>query len=168
MSLADFKRKMQIGTKVRGSYFVKPNDEVRTVSKVQSNGVWLKGSKETRFMEFPKSNHCEFDGKILKIYEAGYRALTEEEKQVIAEWNEIASTEEYQKRAEIDILTDGSSTYWQWRGFFERKDMLHLITNTPSKTLDQRKYRDGEELCVRDNKAPHGNQIAQYEIMEEA
>lgn len=169
MTLADFKRKAVVGAEIRGGYFWKlgmgktsiDDCEWRTIDKVQSNGIKIAGS----FLDFPKANACEFDGQRLKIYETGYRKLTDEEKAVMAEWQEYADTdEEFKKRAEIDILTDGSSTYWQERGFYERKGMLYLFESTNTKSMDKNRYNNGEEYCVRDNSAPHGKQIAEYEI----
>lgn len=169
MTLADFKRKAVVGAEIRGGYFWKlglnnksiDDCEWRTIDKVQSNGVKIAGS----FLDFPKANACEFDGRRLKIYETGYRKLTDEEKAVMAEWEEFANTnEEFKNRVEIDILTDGSSTYWQERGFYERKGMLYLFESTNTKSMDWNRYRDGDEYCLRDNSAPHGKQIAEYEI----
>ena len=168
-TLSDFKRDLlSANTMIKGGYFNtnKNKDEWRSVEKAQSNGAWLKGEDGKRFFEYPKANACEYDGTTLKIYETGWRELNEEEKRVIAEWKEIANTEEYKKRAEIDILTDGSSTFWQERGFYERYNMLYLFThdNKSSKYLDYNRYHNGEKLCVRDNQAPHGKQIAEYTI----
>lgn len=169
MTLADFKRKAVVGAQMRGGYFWKlglngksiDDCEWRTIEKVQSNGIKLGGS----FLDFPKANACEFDGQRLKIYETGYRKLTDEEKAVMAEWQEYADTdEEFKKRVEIDILTDGSSTYWQKRGFYERKGMLYLFESTNTKSMDWNRYKSGDEFCLRDNSAPHGKQIAEYEI----
>lgn len=173
-TVAELKRKLgRVGAKARGGYFWKvgtPSDlkewldaqSWRTVEKAQSNGVKLSGS----WLDYPRANNSEFDGRILKIYETGWRALTAEEKAVLAEWEEIASDEEFKKRAEIDALTDGSSTYWQEREFYERKNMLYLFTSTATKSLDRWKLRQGEEFCVKDNSAPKGKLIAIYEIAE--
>lgn len=168
-TLADFKRQLVVGAKIKGGYFNKLNhnaDEVREVVATQSNGAWLKGEKGKSFFEIPKAKCSDFDGETLRIYETGWRALTDEEKKVMAEWQEIANTEECKKRAEIDILTDGSSTYWQEKAFYEDRGMAHLFTHTPSKYLDYNKYNRGEEFCVRDNQAEHGKQIAEYKLVK--
>lgn len=170
-TLADFKRDLNTeGAQIKGGYFGTTHgntDEWRTVVSAQTNGVWLKGEGGKRFFEYPKANCIEYDGNTLKIFETGWRELTEEEKAVMAEWREIANTEDYKKRAEIDILTDGSSTYWQEKGFYERKGMLYLFSHTPTKYLDYNKYNKGEALCVRDNSATHGKQIAEYTIKKD-
>lgn len=168
-TLADFKRQLVVGAKIKGGYFGKPNhnkDEVREVISIQSNGVWLKGEKGRSFFEIPKAKCSSFDGETLKIYETGWRALTDEEKSVMEEWKKVADTEEFKRRAEVDILTDGSSTYWQEKAFYEDRGMAHLFTHTATKYLDHNKYSGGEEFCVRDNQAEHGAQIAEYKIVK--
>lgn len=168
MTLADFKRMAVVGNEMRGGYFWKLESkgltldqcEWRKITSVQTNGVRLNGS----FLDFPKANACEFDGKTLKIFETGYRELTNEEKSVMAEWKKITETNDYQKQLEYDLLTDCSITYYQEKRFFEEHNMLYLFQHTPSKSLDDNRYKQGDKFCVRDNKAPHGKQIAEYEI----
>jgi len=43
------------------------------------------------------------------------------------EWNKITSTKEYQTQATNDALTDGSSTYWQEKAFFENSGYAYLM-----------------------------------------
>lgn len=168
MTLADFKRKAVVGAEIRGGYFWKlglnnksiSDCEWRTIDKVQSNGIKIAGS----FLDFPKANACDFDGQRLKIYETGWRKLTEEEKQALAEWHEIKQTPQYKEQLERDLMTDTSGTYWQEKNFFEQKGMAYLFERTATKELDKNRYNNGEEYCVRDNSAPHGKQIAEYEI----
>lgn len=170
MRLADFKRMATVGKKIRGGYFWKAGlgtsdisgCEWRTITAVQSNSIRINGS----YLDYPKANACEFDGKILKIYETGYRPLNEEEKKALEEWKAIAETDEYKRQAEIDLLTDSNTTYWQEKRFFDERNMEHLFTPTDSKELDHNRYNRGEEYCVRDNKAEHGKQIAEYELGE--
>lgn len=37
----------------------------------------------------------------------------------MAAWRKIENTPEFQERSRVDLLTDGSQTYWQKKAFFE-------------------------------------------------
>lgn len=168
MKLADFKRMAVVGKKIRGGYFWKvglgtsdiSGCEWRTITATQSNGLKIDGS----FLDYPKANACEFDGKTLKIFETGFRPLNEEEKKALEEWAEHEQTEEYKKKLEMDLMTDTSLTYWEEKRFFEERGLSHLFETTTSKALDKYRYNNGEEYCVKDNSALHGKQIAEYEL----
>lgn len=57
----------------------------------------------------------------------GFRDLNEEESKIMQEWQTITKTEKYQKQAEIDAYTDGSSTFWQQKAFFINKGYEYLM-----------------------------------------
>jgi hypothetical protein len=69
----------------------------------------------------------EYDNDSLTIYSPALRELNDDEKQIMSQWQEIANTEEYQKQSEIDLLTDGSSTYWKRKHFFVDKGYAYLL-----------------------------------------
>lgn len=168
-TLADFKRKCIVGAKIRGGYYWKtPKAETtleecewRVIDKVQSNAIRINGS----YMDFPKAKDSDFDGRVLTIYETGWRKLTDEEKAVLEEWENYTKTDtEYQKRAEMDALTDTNMTFYEEKEFFVSRGMEHLFWATPTKELCKWKMNNGEEYCVKDSKAEHGKAIAKYEI----
>lgn len=66
-SLAELKRRIKVGIKIKKNYGLKQNDKIRTVNKVQTNGFYMDGS----WLEFPKATLLEFDNKnenIFRVY----------------------------------------------------------------------------------------------------
>lgn len=78
-------------------------------------------------LRLEKSSLIEYDGTSLTVYFAGYRDLNDEERRVMDEWNKIASTPEFKERAELDALTDGSSTYWEKVFYFRKSGKEYLM-----------------------------------------
>ena len=58
-TLADLKRRIKVGTKIKKIYGIKQNDKIRTVNKVQTNGFYMDYS----WLEYPKSTLIEFEGE---------------------------------------------------------------------------------------------------------
>ena len=177
-TLSDFKRAIaKEGAEIRGGYFfrvlkdgITPEQALeslpyRKVGKIQSNGAYLLDEKgKGSFMDYPKANNSEFDGKILKIYAVGYRKLTDEEKAVLAEWEKITETPEYKKQMEYDLMTDCSCCYSKAELFFYNHNMEYLHNHgNKQKYLDYNKYGK-DEYCVYDSNATHGKEIARYEL----
>lgn len=101
----------------------------------------------------------EYTGDKLTIYHAGMRDLNETEKTIMNDWKKISSTEEYKEQANIDALSDGSSTYYQEKRFFENSDCPYLF----GMEMKQGKKRDYSSGLIIDN-AVKGNIELQYEI----
>ena len=73
-TLADFKRKAEVGKFVLGGYYDKHQKGWREIKKKQSNGLSLKTEVVGRsFFDFPKARDCEIEqeqvGSVLKIYQ---------------------------------------------------------------------------------------------------
>ena len=101
----------------------------------------------------------EYNRDTLTIYNPGLRDLTEEEQRIMDAWKRITETPEYQQRAAIDMLSDGSSTYWQQKSFFEKSSCPWLF-GTDKIAGKKYDYRSGK---VYDNKVK-GDVILQYKI----
>ncbi len=123
MSLADLKRKLQVGTRVimveRGDD--KLND-LKEVEKVQGNSVKFKGLNGAKagWLEFPKASLLEFDQEGFKIYEVGERDLNEEEKAIIA--NEPKDEEQ----DGVDMMSDGSTMFRRREHYYKSAGYLYL------------------------------------------
>ena len=110
-------------------------------------------------LSIPKASLVEYDGAMLTVYNAGYRDLTVDEQRVMDGWNEKSSTPKFKAQAEIDALTDGSSTYWAEVAYFSRAGHEYLMC-----TKEQRGMRyDFIRNQVQDAKIK-GTVCMQYEI----
>lgn len=78
-------------------------------------------------LRLEKSSLVEYDGSSLTVYFAGYRDLNDAERKVMDGWAAIASTPEHKAQAEVDALTDGSSTYWEKVSYFRKAGMEYLM-----------------------------------------
>ena len=45
-------------------------------------------------------------------------------------WKQIANTPEFKKREEYDLISDGSSTYYQKKFYFDNSSCPYLFTDT--------------------------------------
>ncbi len=99
-------------------------DKFRLITLVRTKDIQLDGRT---WLDLPLAGQMEFDGERLRVYQIGYDYLNDAEKSVLREWNEIASTPEHIRQADIDIMTDGGTTYWKKVSFFEKKGMSHLL-----------------------------------------
>lgn len=137
----------------------------RTVGKVQTNGFYLVNNEgEKSFLNIPKASLIEYDGDELRVFNYGFRAMSDEEKAVMDEWKKITETDDFKRREVADMLSDGSSTYWQKKIFFEKKNMLYLTgSKDKGMELDFCKHADGEEKCIRDEKVK-GDVILVYKV----
>lgn len=124
-----------------------------------STGIYMRNSEGKESMLAIKSAQLvEYDGEKLIIYGAGLRDLTEQERRIMDEWQKISEEKEFKERAEYDALTDGSSTYWQEKFFFEKHDALYLMGQEQRGCMYD--YNTGK---IRDNKVK-GNIELQYEV----
>ena len=137
----------------------------RTIGKVQTNGFYLINQNgEESFLDIPKASLMEYDKDELRVYNPGFREMNDDEKAVMAEWKKIEETDDYQERAKVDLLSDGSSTFYQKKQFFGDRKMLHLMgTQQSGMKLDFFKYSEGEKKCIRDEKAK-GDVVLVYKV----
>lgn len=137
----------------------------RKVGKVQSNGLYLINENgDKSFLELAKASLMEYTGNELRVYNAGCREMTEKEKQVMKEWEKISNTEDYKRQAQIDAMSDGSSTYYTEKRFFTNKKMEYLMgVSNRAKNLIFSKYHNGEKECIRDENVK-GEVILIYKV----
>lgn len=173
-TIADFKRKAVKGAEIRGGYFWKlglGSSDIsqcnwRKITGSQSNGLRIEGS----FLDYPKASLATFDGRTLKIYKPGYRKMNEQELAAMREWQKITETEEYEKQAYYDAMTDTSLCYWKGKAFFEERGLDYLYFGEKAGlTLDHNKFKlwNYDAECIRDDKI-RGEQIAEYELKGES
>lgn len=105
----------------------------------------------------------EYTGDTLTIYNPGLRDLNDEESRIIQGWKDIENTDDYQRRAEIDALSDGSSTYWQKVGYF-RKSGKKYLTGGEEQNGCKFDFNTGK---IRD-KSVRGDAILKYKMTMEA
>ena len=137
----------------------------RTIGKVQTNGFYLinKDGKES-FLDVGKASLMEYTENELRIYAPGCREMTEVEKQIMKEWEKIENTENYKEQERIDLLSDGSTTYYIKKRFFKDKKMEYLMgTGNGAKRLIFSKYCNGEKDCIQDDNVK-GNLLLVYKV----
>ena len=164
-SLADLKRDLFVGRKIKcvfnscGKYV----GMERSVVKVQSNGIYIKtiinGEESKSFLDFPKTKVLlEYEDNKFSIYSRGTRDYNSEELKALEEWNKIKNTEEYQEQSSYDIMTDGSTTYWQEKIFWKNHNMSYMF-GEEEKGL----YRDTNLDKIYDNQV-RGRLMYSYEL----
>lgn len=163
-TLADLKRDAKAGTISLellpvGHWADGVADRVKGIRKVvgaNSVGITLERAdgKGTSACDIKKASLIEYTDDSLKIYYAGYREPTVEEKAVLKEWESISSTAEFKERALYDAMTDCSTTYWQEKSFFDRKGMLYLMGYEEQRgcRLDINRKSNGDTAFIRDDK----------------
>ena len=168
-TLADLKRDAR-SEKLSGEMVYRYGDEIPEKLKgkrkiIDANSVaifFLNNDGRKSELHLESASLTEYDGDTLTIYIAGLRDLNEEEKKVMDEWKKITDTKEYRDQATTDLLTDGSSTYWNEKSFFENRDMLYLMG---CETIRGQRL-DFNTNKIRDNKVK-GDKILQYKIYKE-
>lgn len=124
-----------------------------------STGIYIRNNLGKESMLAIKSAKLvEYDGEKLTLYGAGLRDLTEQERRIMDEWHKISEKKEFRERVEYDALTDGSSTYWQEKYFFEKHDALYLMGQEQRGCMYD--YNTGK---IRDNKVK-GDIELRYEV----
>ena len=96
----------------------------RRVTKVSGDAFCL---GNISWLSIPQASLLNITDKYVSGFTPALTPLTPEEQNVMAEWDKIANTKDYKEQAERDIMTDGSSTYWHRKSFFEKKGMAHLL-----------------------------------------
>jgi len=130
-TFADLKRDLQVGKVLTMTYNALSKDseniksrlnKPRKIVKIQTNGVYLEVSNTGKgsYLEFPVATLVEYDGKLMSFYKCGKRALSREEKALLA--NEPSKRKENKQQAINDALTDGSSTYWMDKRYYKENN----------------------------------------------
>lgn len=78
-------------------------------------------------MPIKRAALIDYDNEHLTIYYPGVREPNTEEQSVLDAWKKITETEDYKNRSYTDALTDGSSTYWQEKAFFNNSPFPYLF-----------------------------------------
>ena len=166
-SLAELKREAKSGT-LEGRMLIRggSNDIPERLKNwrkiVASNSVSIffqMDDGNVSELRLPRASLVEYDGEKLTVYYAGFRDLTVEEQRVIDGWKEKSITPEFKARAEMDALTDGSSTYWEEVVYFNKSGYEYLMGMKEQRGM---KY-DYNRRQVRDAKIK-GSMCMQYEI----
>lgn len=169
-TLADLKRKLSIG---QGLKLVDYKDRlegnnsklniVRYVVKTQGNGVYLNPDKEAKsgsFLEFPKASSVEFIDNGFNICFSGYRDLTEEEKNIIA--NEPKDEEQ----SRIDIMTDGSQMFWRCKRYYKEQNAEYLSFGNSKPIRGLYRTTDKENKDVIRDDSIKGEMSLSYEFVD--
>ena len=71
--------------------------------------------------DLPIKRAClvDYDDEYITVYDFGTRPPTAEEQAVLDEWKKIEESAKYKEDARIDALSDGTSTYWRKKWFFD-------------------------------------------------
>ena len=150
LTLAQFKRDAQtghMGLELLERYGKKESTRIICpVIKVQQRGVCLKRNDRESYLAIPFASLIEYDGAYLKVYDKGKRDLNELEQKVMNGWKQIANTPEFKKREEYDLISDGSSTYYQKKFYFYNSSCPYLFTDTErlSYSIEDNKVRDSK------------------------
>lgn len=123
------------------------------------------GDGKRSFLDIPKASLVEYTDGMLRIYYPGYREPNETEKRILNEWKEIANTDDYQNRLKTDLLTDGSSTFYQQKRFFKDRNAEYLLGFETQRgmKLDFNKKANGDPRFICDEKIK-GDIYMEYEI----
>ena len=160
MTIAELKRKLQIGTPLKMVYTIWGNTAkigvVRYVVKTQGNGIYLSENKEDTkgsFLEFPKASLFEMTEKGFKFFKLGFRDLTEEERQI------LNNQPEDEEQLERDLLTDTNIMYYRRKQYF--KDVgYEYLSVANSKLIQGKKLMNGKVL----DEAVKGDLSIEYEF----
>ena len=130
-TFADLKRDLIVGKILVMTYNALSKDSEsikarlfvpRKIVKVQTNGIYLEVANTGKgsFLEFPQASLVEYTGKLINFFKYGKRALSKEEKALLA--NEPSNRKENERLATNDVLTDGSQTYWMDKKYYRDND----------------------------------------------
>lgn len=126
----------------------KPAEErvICPVVKVETKSFKLLRGEKSSWLYMPYASLVYYDGEFLKVYAAGLRDLTPVEKKVMDGWAKISSTDEYKEAALRDAYSDGSSTYYKEKWYFEQSPCPYLFDDNGSKKYDRSfgKVRDSK------------------------
>lgn len=119
MTLSQLKKDLTIGRTLRMTYNHASSRRVgklRQIVKIQTNGVSFTDpddpASRPSFFELPPASLLDYDGWTLTTYLPGRRPLTKDEQAI------LDNRPRDPKQERIDIMTDGSRTYWRDKRYF--------------------------------------------------
>ena len=143
------------------------NQKLELVDIQPSGLLFDSGGGKKNFVDLPELSLVCYDGNELVVYEPGYRELNFYERDLLARWEEIASTDEYQKQQNFDRAYGGSRALYMMIDFFEKHYAVHLAgVKTSGRCLDWDRYETGNNLCVWDVSGK-GEIICRYKVIFE-
>lgn len=167
LTLADLKRDAQAGNlclRMTYRYGEEIRERLRGPRKVlsaNSNSISLLCSDgQLSKLDLPRASLVEYTDKRLTNYDMGYRKPNAEEQAALDEWSKISSTEEYKNDSYNDMMTDGSSTFYQKKEFWHKKNMDYMFFNE----TDHLKQYDRNKGMVRDPLIK-GEKLLEYEVI---
>lgn len=141
-TLAELKRELNIGDSITLIESpTMPNHKwlnvKRYVVKKQGNGVYLspdKNDTKGSFLEFTNAKLTEYDGKEIRVYLAGNREFTEQEKHALT--NCPSKRPENKEIVERDIMCDMSTSYYMDVEYYKKLGMDYLHYSRGTKRVD--------------------------------
>jgi hypothetical protein len=127
-TLADLKRRMIPGVKLiivsRFGQSVPQEMCERELVKVQTNSWCFKTAhKPAAWLDIPKASLLEITDNGFKIYGTGSRPLNAQEKALKDGYEAIRN----RKQEEIDMLSDGSTSYYQEKAYYREHNANYLM-----------------------------------------
>lgn len=156
-TLADLKRYLQVGTKMTCTFHNNPSriGWKREVVAVSCTNVVLIDPTERdsvpSTLPLPKASLVEIEGNKFRIFEPGFRDLTNEEKAC------IAGEPKDPVQEERDLLGDGSTTFYRRKRYYEGSEFPYLqgIGAVNGMSFNGKQVRDPKVK---------GNLLLEYEI----
>lgn len=107
----------------------------------------------------------EYTDDSLKTYLPGYRQPNSKEQSILAGWENIRKSNEYQQDVEIDCMTDSSSCYYKELSFFCGHDAEYLFGHKKQHgcILDITRKNNVDKEFIRDDSV-RGELCMQYRI----
>lgn len=130
---------------------------IRTAIKSNTQGITFKNSKGgTSELRIESASLLEYTDKEIVVYNPGTRELTADEQNIFDQWE----AKRDKKQEEIDLLTDGSNSYWKRKHFFIDNGYEYLLGHEKK----QGKKYDFNTGKVLDNTIK-GDVILRYKIV---
>ena len=157
-TLADLKRECLGKTLLLKERWGKPENKNRIVIGVKSNSIVLQTEEGKKsYLEMPKASLLEYDGKNIKIYEPGTRALTPEEQRIRS--NDPKDPEQDR----IDMMSDGSTMFYRRQHYYKQVGYEYLFTSSRTHNGKYLTYAAGVPM-IRDD-ALKGKLSLVYEVL---
>ena len=140
-TLAQFKRDAstgKMGLQLLERYGKKvEEDYICPVIEVLTRSVKLrKKDGNVSWLDLDYASLVEYDGDTLKVYSVGLRELTDLEKSVMDGWKKLSDNDEYREQAYRDMMTDGSTTYYKEKSYYDNTPCPYLFNEQNGKKYD--------------------------------
>lgn len=124
------------------------------VTKVQSNGLYIRRGSANSFLELPYSKRVDYNGHQLSVYAGCYRILNEEEKRILDLWE----CKRDRQAENLDLLTDSNSQFYRKKYFFEDAGYSYLNTFSSGRLNMNLNYH------LISDKAKRGILLCEYDV----